>query len=164
MARLGYPKDSFSTTINYSNDRLSLFSNLNYTGPVTQGVDEADNFREHQRIKSFMYVNSGFRFDVGERYRFFGSIDNVFDRKPPFPVPAFGGSVTYFPGVLGVTSGLERASTSRRIAVEQNGVGGHRLPTLFHLRERATLLRQGVRGIPRDVGCGGPTRAQATIG
>jgi len=98
---LGYPKDSFSATVNYQNDRLTLFSNLNYTGPVTQGVDEADNFREHQRLKSFMYVNSGFRIDVGERYRFFGSIDNVFDRKPPFPVPAFGGSVTYFPGVLG---------------------------------------------------------------
>ena len=28
-------------------------------------------------------------------------VDNIFDTKPPFPVPAFGGSVSYFPGILG---------------------------------------------------------------
>ena len=28
-------------------------------------------------------------------------VDNVFNRGVPYPVPAFGGSVTYFPGVLG---------------------------------------------------------------
>jgi iron complex outermembrane receptor protein len=99
---LGYPKDSFTVTANYLNGPLTLFTNVNYTGPVDQGVDEADNFREHQRIKAFTYVNSGFRIDVaGGRFRFFGDVDNVFNVKPPFPVPAFGGAITYFPGVLG---------------------------------------------------------------
>jgi outer membrane receptor protein involved in Fe transport len=99
---LGYPKDSFTVTANYLNGPLTLFTNVNYTGPVTQGVDEADNFREHQKLSAFTYVNSGFRIDVaGGRFRFFGDIDNVFNAKPPFPVPAFGGAVTYFPGVLG---------------------------------------------------------------
>jgi hypothetical protein len=75
---------------------------VNYTGSVTQGIDEADNFREHQKLKAFTYVNSGFRIDVaGGRFRFFGDVDNVFNSKPPFPVPAFGGAITYFPGVLG---------------------------------------------------------------
>lgn len=98
---LGYPKNSFSTTLNYLNGPVTLFTNLNYSGSVTQGVDEAPNFREHQKIKAFTYVNGGFRFDINDRVRFFGDVDNVFDVKPPFPVPAFGGSVTYFPGVLG---------------------------------------------------------------
>lgn len=99
---LGYPKDSFTVTANYLNGPLTLFTNVNYTGPVTQGVDEADNFREHQKIDAFTYVNSGFRFDIpGTGFRIFGDIDNVFDVKPPFPVPAFGGAITYFPGVLG---------------------------------------------------------------
>ncbi len=99
---LGYPKDSFTVTANYLNGPLTLFTNVNYTGSVTQGVDEADDFREHQRIKAFTYVNSGFRIDVDHgRFRFFGDIDNIFNVKPPFPVPAFGGAITYFPGVLG---------------------------------------------------------------
>ena len=98
---LGYPKDSFTTTLNYLNGPVSLFSNLNYTGTVTQGVDEVANNREHQRLKAFIVVNAGFRIDVGKKFRFFGDIDNIFDVKPPFPVPAFGGSITYFPGVMG---------------------------------------------------------------
>ena len=98
---LGYPRNSFTTTLNYLNGPVSLFSNVNYTGPVTQGVDEAANFREHQKLKAFIVTNAGFRIDVGQRFRFFGDVDNIFDVKPPFPVPAFGGSVTYFPGVMG---------------------------------------------------------------
>jgi outer membrane receptor protein involved in Fe transport len=68
---------------------------------VDQGVDEAENFREHQRIHSFMYVNGGGTIEVGKRFRFFVDVDNIFNRKPPYPVPAFGGAITYFPGVLG---------------------------------------------------------------
>jgi outer membrane receptor protein involved in Fe transport len=100
---LGYPKDSFSATVNYLNGPVSLFTNFNYTGPVNQFADEVANFREHQRVKSFTYVNMGFNIDVGEnkRFRFFGDVDNAFDAKPPSPVPAGGGSVTYFPGILG---------------------------------------------------------------
>jgi outer membrane receptor protein involved in Fe transport len=98
---LGYPKDSWVANINYFNGPVSLFTNFNYTGKVTQGVDEADDFREHQNLKSVIFTNAGFRIDVGDRFRFFGDVDNLFDVKPPYPVPAFGGAVTYFPGVMG---------------------------------------------------------------
>lgn len=98
---LGYPKDSFSTTVNYYNEPVSAFANFNYTGPVDQGVEETVDFREHQRLNSFLVVNSGFRFDINKRFRFSADVENVFDIKPPFPVPAGGGAITYFPGVLG---------------------------------------------------------------
>jgi outer membrane receptor protein involved in Fe transport len=98
---LGYPKDSFTATLNYLNGPVSLFTNFNYTGPVNQGVDEPKDFREHQRLGSFLVVNGGATIEVNHRFRFFFDVDNIFNRKPPFPVPAFGGAVTYFPGVLG---------------------------------------------------------------
>ena len=98
---LGYPKNSWVATINYLNGPLTLFTNFNYTGEVNQGVDEPSEFRQDQRLSAVMFTNVGGSLDVGKRFRFFADIDNVFDASPPFPVPAFGGSVTYFPGVMG---------------------------------------------------------------
>jgi outer membrane receptor protein involved in Fe transport len=98
---LGYPKESFVMTVNYANGPLSLFTNFNYTGPVNQGTAELPNFREHQRLHSFLYVNGGGTIEVGKRFRFFMDVDNIFNTKPPYPVPAFGGAITYYPGVLG---------------------------------------------------------------
>jgi iron complex outermembrane receptor protein len=98
---LGYPIDSATGTLNYLNGPLSAFVNVNYTGPVTQGIDEVANFREHQRLSPFIYTNGGATINVGSHFRFFMDVDNIFDVKPPYPVPAFGGAITYFPGVLG---------------------------------------------------------------
>jgi outer membrane receptor protein involved in Fe transport len=98
---LGYPKNSFEATINYLNGPLSLFTNFNYTGPVNQGVEEVANYRQHERIGAFLYVNGGGSLEVNHRFRFFVDVDNIFNAKPPYPVPANGGAVTYFPGILG---------------------------------------------------------------
>jgi iron complex outermembrane receptor protein len=98
---LGFPKNSWVGTLNYNNGRLNLFANLNYTGRVNQGVEEVEGFREHQRLNAFLVTNAGFRLDIDEHFRVFGNVDNLFDKKPPFPVPAFGGSTTYFTGVVG---------------------------------------------------------------
>jgi outer membrane receptor protein involved in Fe transport len=68
---------------------------------VTQGIDEVANFREHEGLGSFLVVNGGGSIEVNHRFRFFVDVDNIFNAKPPSPVPAFGGAVTYFPGVLG---------------------------------------------------------------
>jgi outer membrane receptor protein involved in Fe transport len=54
-------------------------------------------------------VNTGFSWDIsnvagrsiGKGMTFRVIVDNLFNTKPPFPVPAFGGVVSYFPGVLG---------------------------------------------------------------
>ena len=46
-------------------------------------------------------MNGGGTIEIDKRFRFFVDVDNIFNKKPPFPVPAFGGAVTYFPGVLG---------------------------------------------------------------
>jgi iron complex outermembrane recepter protein len=106
---IGYPKHSFVANLNYQNGPFGWFGSFNYTGEVDQAADEAENFREHPRLDDVMFVNTGISFDIagtlnrkigkGMTFRFI--VDNLFDTKPPFPVPAFGGSVTYFPGILG---------------------------------------------------------------
>jgi outer membrane receptor protein involved in Fe transport len=105
---IGYPKHSFVANLNYQNGPFGWFSSLNYTGKVDQAADEPENFREHPRLDDVMFVNTGISFDVAALNRKIGKgmtfrfiVDNVFDTKPPFPVPAFGGAVTYFPGILG---------------------------------------------------------------
>ena len=132
-ARSATLQDSFTATINYINGPLSLFTNFNYTGPVNQGVDEAANFREHERISSFLVVNSGGTVDVGHRFRFFVDVDNIFNKKPPYPVPAFGGATTYFPGILGryyrFGAGVHLLGSSGACCLRQKCHPGHSLPT-----------------------------------
>lgn len=98
---IGYPKHSAVLNLNYENGPVLLFTSLNYTGEVTQGTDEPEDFREFQRLNDVVFVNSGVAFTVNDRMEFRVVVDNVFDKDPPFPVPAFGGVVTYFPGILG---------------------------------------------------------------
>jgi outer membrane receptor protein involved in Fe transport len=95
---LGYPKNSAVINVNYQNKWLSLYSDFNYTGPVNQ---EPAGYREFQRLKGVIYTNVGFKIEAAHGLRIFMDVDNVFNRGVPYPVPAFGGSVTYFPGVLG---------------------------------------------------------------
>ena len=98
---LGYPRHSAVLNLNYENGPVLLFTSLNYTGPVDQAGDEAENFREFERLNDVVFVNAGFAINVNDRMRFRFVVDNIFDQDPPFPVPGFGGTVTYFPGILG---------------------------------------------------------------
>jgi outer membrane receptor protein involved in Fe transport len=98
---IGYPRNSAVLNLNYENGPYLLFTSLNYTGPVDQGGDEAPNFREFEHIDGVVFVNAGLAVNVNDRMRFRFIVDNILGTDPPFPVPAFGGVVTYFPGILG---------------------------------------------------------------
>jgi len=63
--------------------------------------DVPKDFYEHNHYNGVVFVDSGISFDVGKIATLRFLVDNVFDTKPPFPVPANGGVVSYFPGVLG---------------------------------------------------------------
>ena len=98
---IGYPRNSAVLNVNYENGPYLLFTSLNYTGPVDQAGDEAANFREFEHIKGVVFVNAGLAVNVNDRMRLRFIVDNIFGTDPPFPVPAFGGVVSYFPGILG---------------------------------------------------------------
>ena len=87
--------------VTYENGPFQLYSSINYTGEVDQFSEEAENFRQFEHLSDFVTVNAGVTFNVNDRMRFRFIVDNLFQEKPPFPVPAAGGVVTYFPGVLG---------------------------------------------------------------
>jgi len=104
---IGYPRHSAVLNVNYQNGPVGLFTSFNYTGAVKQFADEPANFHEHNRLDDVLFVNGGVSFNIDKRagpakgmtFRFV--VDNIFDTKPPFPVPAAGGSISYFPGILG---------------------------------------------------------------
>jgi outer membrane receptor protein involved in Fe transport len=98
---LGYPHHSAVLNVNYKRGDVGLFTSLNYTGSVLQEADEPSNYREHERLGAVSFVNTGVSWDIAHRVTARFMVDNLFNTRPPYPVPADGGVVTYFPGVLG---------------------------------------------------------------
>jgi outer membrane receptor protein involved in Fe transport len=107
---IGYPHHSAVLNVNYQRGPLGLFTSFNYTGKSEIDPDAAPNFYDTPTRDAVLFVNSGLSFDLakgagtkglgkGAAFRFV--VDNVFNAKPPYPSPAGGGVVTYFPGILG---------------------------------------------------------------
>jgi len=98
---IGYPHHSAVVNINYENGPFGLFTSLNYTGKVKEDPDAPEGFYQYPKRDAVMFVNTGMSFDINKRFTFRFIVDNLFDTKPPFPSPAGGGTVSYFPGILG---------------------------------------------------------------
>ena len=98
---IGYPKHSAVLNLNYENGPFGVFTSFNYTGEVEIDPDAADDFYDTPKRDDVVFVNAGLNFDIDKRMTLRLVVDNIFDTKPPFPSPAGGGVVSYFPGVLG---------------------------------------------------------------
>jgi iron complex outermembrane receptor protein len=64
-------------------------------------ADASETFQDPNGVGSFVYFNAGMTYRIDKAFSIRFVVDNLFDRKPPFPSPTGGGTVTYFPGVLG---------------------------------------------------------------
>lgn len=98
---LGYSRHQGILSLSYNNEGASLFTQFNYTGKAVFDVDEADNFRTPRGVGDVLFVNMGASYRINDRFSVRMVVDNVFDTSPPFPSPIGGGTITYFPGVLG---------------------------------------------------------------
>lgn len=100
---IGYSKHKAVATLNYYEPTFNLFTQLSYIGKAKIDPEAADNFYPDglNNIPSVIFVNMGARFDIDERFEFQVNVDNVFDKQPPHPYPASGGTITYFRGLLG---------------------------------------------------------------
>lgn len=100
---IGYPKHSAVVTFNYDNGPFAGFVSLNYTGKVRVDPDTTYNYYQYPTRGAVTFVNTGLSVDVGpeKRFNFRVAIDNLLNTKPPFPSPAGGGAISYFPGILG---------------------------------------------------------------
>jgi len=100
---IGYSKHKGVLTINYSEPAFNLFTQLSYIGKAKIDTQVPDDYYPDglNNIPSVIFVNMGVNFDVDERFEFQVNVDNVFDKQPPYPYPASGGTITYFRGLLG---------------------------------------------------------------
>lgn len=100
---VGYSKHQGVVTLGYSEEQFGFFVQGNYIGEAKINVQAADDFYPTglNDLDDRIFVNLGANWAVNDQFEFRLVVDNVFDTKPPFPFPASGGVVTYFPGVLG---------------------------------------------------------------
>lgn len=98
---VGYSRHQAVATIDYNNKGFSTFLQANYTGPAVFDADATDTFQDPDGVGSFLYFNAGMTYRIDKSFSIRFVVDNLFDRKPPFPSPTGGGTITYFPGVLG---------------------------------------------------------------
>lgn len=98
---IGYSRHTANLDLNYENGPFNLTTSFNYIGPAVLAQDEPEGFREFNEVSDVVFINVGASYLFRGRYRLRVVVDNILDQGPPFPVPGFGGTVTYFPGVLG---------------------------------------------------------------
>lgn len=100
---IGYSKHKGVLTVNYSQPTFGVFTQLSYIGKAKIDTQVPDDFYPTglNDIPSVVFVNMGANFDIDERFELRLTVDNVFDKQPPYPYPASGGTITYFRGLLG---------------------------------------------------------------
>jgi len=98
---VGYSRHKGVATVTYDNDSFTGQVQVNYIGKARIDPNAALDFYSVAYVKPFVVTNLSLAYNVGKRFTFRGSVDNLFDVKPPYPYPASGGTVPYFSGILG---------------------------------------------------------------
>lgn len=98
---IGYSPHQVTTNATYRSDGLSWQWQLQYLGKTKNDPDAADNAFDFPNVGDVLFVNTSIGYEVNDRLELRFIVDNVFDQDTPFPVPANGGTVTYFDGILG---------------------------------------------------------------
>ena len=98
---IGYSRHQAAASLSYQNGGFGAFTQVNYFGKAEFDQDAAENFQNPAGVGDVAFVNMGLSYEIDKRFGVRFVVDNVFDTKPPFPSPAGGGTITYFPGVLG---------------------------------------------------------------
>lgn len=98
---IGYPRHSGTTNITYESDGFNFLFQGRYIGKGAYDLDAANNARNISGVGDWWVFNSTIGVNVNRQFGLKLIVDNVFDRKPPYPAPAGGGTTTYFSGILG---------------------------------------------------------------
>ncbi|MET0308220.1 MAG: TonB-dependent receptor [Sphingomonas sp.] len=98
---IGYPRHSGTANLTYDSDGFNALFQAQYFGKGQYDVDEAPDARNIMGVKGWWLFNATIGTQVNKQLDLKFIVDNVFDVAPPYPVPAGGGTVTYFSGILG---------------------------------------------------------------
>jgi outer membrane receptor protein involved in Fe transport len=102
LLELGNPEDSFNWDIEFKRNKVTVGFQLRYIGKAVLNTYE-DFFSKQGRAPenadyaavrfypSTWYQDVRLGVDITERFNFYGGVDNVFDRNPPFGLTGTGG-------------------------------------------------------------------------
>jgi len=98
---IGNPKHSLTANLKYENRAFDLLWQTQYFGKgrIDADADAADY--EYPGVGDWWLFNASAGLKVGDRMNLRFIVDNILDKKPPFPAPAGGGTITYYSGLLG---------------------------------------------------------------
>jgi outer membrane receptor protein involved in Fe transport len=98
---IGYSKHQATANLTYRNEGLTWQWQAQYLGRTLNDPDAEEGTYEFPEVDAVTFVNTSLDYQVNDRIGVRLVVDNVLDTKNPFPTPALGGTVTYFPGILG---------------------------------------------------------------
>lgn len=98
---IGDPKHSFTANINIDHGPVNFLWQTQYFGKSVWDADAAPDAYEYNGVGDWWLFNASLGFDVAKNFEMRVIVDNVFDKAPPFPAPAAGGTITYYSGILG---------------------------------------------------------------
>jgi outer membrane receptor protein involved in Fe transport len=98
---IGYSRHQATGNLTYRNKGVSVQWQTQYFGKAKIDPDADENTYQFPTIKAVFLHNASVNYTINDQLRLNFVVDNVFDRKKPFQVPASGGTVTYFDAVRG---------------------------------------------------------------
>jgi len=98
---IGNSKDQATLDLNYRLGGFSMLWEAQFYGAAKWDVDEAPGTRDIEGVGNWWLFNSSVGYEITKHLAMRLAVDNVFDKAAPFPVPADGGTVTYFSGIFG---------------------------------------------------------------
>ena len=98
---IGYSPHKATVNFGYNNAGFTWATQWQYIGKTKNDPDATDTTYEFPDVPAVSFFNSTVSYDVNKRFGLRFIVNNVFDEKPPFPVPANGGTTTYFDAFLG---------------------------------------------------------------
>lgn len=98
---IGYPRHSGTANLTYENSGFNALFQAQYFGKGRFDIDEAENSRDILGVGDWWLFNGTVGVNVNRQFGVKFIVDNIFDKKPPYPAPAGGGTTTYYSGILG---------------------------------------------------------------
>ncbi|MGR4893613.1 TonB-dependent receptor domain-containing protein [Sphingopyxis sp. LARHCG72] len=98
---IGNPKHSFTANVNIDHGPVNFLWQTQYSGKSVWDADAGPNDYEIRGVGDWWMFNASLGIEVKKDFELRFIVDNVFDKAPPFPASAQGGTVAYYSGILG---------------------------------------------------------------
>jgi outer membrane receptor protein involved in Fe transport len=99
---IGNPRHAGTVNVTYEKNGFNALLQMQYVGKGRFDKDEADNARNIMGVGDWQVFNATVGYDVNEDFGLKFIVDNIADRKAPFPyVGAYEQNTTYYSGIVG---------------------------------------------------------------